>query len=78
MGGFPVSSSNLFNLLSSKSHILLYPGGLREGFHRKVSPISRLFIMCFIFLTESIFAHLNPSKVFDLFFDSWNYIQSAS
>ncbi|WJX77131.1 hypothetical protein P8452_60466 [Trifolium repens] len=35
MGGFPVSSSNLFNLLSSKSHILLYPGGLREGFHRK-------------------------------------------
>jgi len=53
MGVFPVAASNLFKLLSSKSHVLLYPGGIREAFHRKVSPISRLFIMNFIFLMES-------------------------
>ncbi|KEH23472.1 acyltransferase-like protein At1g54570, chloroplastic isoform X3 [Medicago truncatula] len=35
MGAYPVGVSNLFNLLASKSHVLLYPGGLREGFHRK-------------------------------------------
>jgi len=50
MGAYPVGASNLFNLLASKSHVLLYPGGLREGFHRKVNPISRLFVMSFIFL----------------------------
>jgi hypothetical protein len=53
MGVFPVAASNLFKLLSSKSHVLLFPGGLREAFHRKVSPMSRLFIMNFIFLMES-------------------------
>lgn len=35
MGAVPVSGINLFKLLSSKSHVLLYPGGMREALHRK-------------------------------------------
>ncbi|CAL0323304.1 unnamed protein product [Lupinus luteus] len=35
MGAVPVGPSGFFKLLSSKSHILLYPGGIREAFHRK-------------------------------------------
>lgn len=35
MGAAPVSGTNLFKLLSSKSHVLLYPGGMREALHRK-------------------------------------------
>ncbi|CAN1243784.1 Phytyl ester synthase 2, chloroplastic [Linum perenne] len=35
MGAAPVSGTALFKLLSSKAHVLLYPGGLREAFHRK-------------------------------------------
>ncbi|XP_021845114.2 phytyl ester synthase 2, chloroplastic isoform X2 [Spinacia oleracea] len=35
MGAVPVSGLNLFKLLASKSHVLLYPGGMREAFHRK-------------------------------------------
>ncbi|PSS19093.1 Acyltransferase-like protein [Actinidia chinensis var. chinensis] len=34
-GATPVTASNLFKLLSTKSHILLYPGGAREALHRK-------------------------------------------
>lgn len=36
-GGLPVSPSNLFKLLETKSHVLLYPGGAREALHRKVN-----------------------------------------
>lgn len=35
MGAIPVSGTNLFKLLASKSHVLLYPGGMREALHRK-------------------------------------------
>ncbi|XP_062017790.1 phytyl ester synthase 2, chloroplastic-like [Rosa rugosa] len=35
MGAVPVSGKNFFRLLSTKSHILLYPGGIREALHRK-------------------------------------------
>lgn len=35
MGATPVTASNLFKLLSSKSHVLLYPGGAREALHYK-------------------------------------------
>ncbi|OMO99370.1 Diacylglycerol acyltransferase [Corchorus olitorius] len=35
MGAVPVSGPNFFKLLSSKSHVLLYPGGVREALHRK-------------------------------------------
>ncbi|PHT57148.1 Acyltransferase-like protein, chloroplastic [Capsicum baccatum] len=35
MGAIPVSASNFYKLLSSKSHALLYPGGMREALHRK-------------------------------------------
>nr|GME20023.1 acyltransferase-like protein At1g54570, chloroplastic [Ipomoea batatas] len=34
-GGLPVSPSNLFKLLQTKSHVLLYPGGAREALHLK-------------------------------------------
>lgn len=42
-GALPVTPSNLFKLLSSKSHVLLYPGGAREALHFKVYPL------CFFF-----------------------------
>ncbi|OVA17415.1 Diacylglycerol acyltransferase [Macleaya cordata] len=35
MGGVPVSATNFYRLLSRKSHVLLYPGGVREALHRK-------------------------------------------
>uniref|UniRef100_A0A2N9IQH0 Acyltransferase n=1 Tax=Fagus sylvatica TaxID=28930 RepID=A0A2N9IQH0_FAGSY len=34
-GAVPVTPSNLFKLLSTKSHVLLYPGGAREALHHK-------------------------------------------
>ncbi|XP_024021158.1 acyltransferase-like protein At3g26840, chloroplastic [Morus notabilis] len=35
MGAVPVSGKNIYKLFSSKSHVLLYPGGMREALHRK-------------------------------------------
>lgn len=35
MGAVPVSPTNFYRLLSLNSHVLLYPGGVREAFHRK-------------------------------------------
>jgi hypothetical protein len=35
-GAVPVTATNLFKLLSTKSHVLLYPGGSREALHYKV------------------------------------------
>ncbi|XP_059452072.1 phytyl ester synthase 2, chloroplastic-like [Corylus avellana] len=35
MGAVPVSATNFYKLMSSKSHALLYPGGMREALHRK-------------------------------------------
>ncbi|KAK9108568.1 hypothetical protein Syun_024579 [Stephania yunnanensis] len=35
MGAVPVSASNFYKLMSTKSHVLLYPGGVREALHRK-------------------------------------------
>ncbi|KAK6153333.1 hypothetical protein DH2020_012972 [Rehmannia glutinosa] len=35
VGGFPVSATNLYRLLSMKSHVILFPGGVREAFHHK-------------------------------------------
>ena len=37
MGAVPVSGKNLFKLFSANSHVLLYPGGMREALHRKVT-----------------------------------------
>ncbi|KAL1820235.1 hypothetical protein ACET3Z_015104 [Daucus carota] len=34
-GALPVSTRNICKVLSSDSHVLLYPGGLREALHRK-------------------------------------------
>ncbi|XP_047315847.1 phytyl ester synthase 1, chloroplastic [Impatiens glandulifera] len=34
-GALPVSASNMFKLFSTKSHVLLYPGGALEALHRK-------------------------------------------
>lgn len=36
MGAVPVTAKNFYKLLSTKSHVLLYPGGMREALHRKV------------------------------------------
>lgn len=38
-GALPVTPTNLFRLLSSKSHVLLYPGGAREALHYKVCQV---------------------------------------
>ncbi|CAA7041908.1 unnamed protein product [Microthlaspi erraticum] len=35
IGAVPVSNMNFYNLLRSKAHVLLYPGGAREALHRK-------------------------------------------
>lgn len=35
-GALPVSAGNFYRLFSSKSFVLLYPGGVREALHRKV------------------------------------------
>ncbi|KAI8533367.1 hypothetical protein RHMOL_Rhmol10G0003700 [Rhododendron molle] len=35
MGAVPVSATNFYKLFASKSHVLLYPGGMREALHRK-------------------------------------------
>ncbi|KAL6509142.1 hypothetical protein OROGR_022452 [Orobanche gracilis] len=35
MGAVPVSASNFYRLFETKSHVLLYPGGMREALHRK-------------------------------------------
>ncbi|THF97329.1 hypothetical protein TEA_013084 [Camellia sinensis var. sinensis] len=35
MGAVPVSATNFYRLLSSKSHVLLYLGGMCEALHRK-------------------------------------------
>ncbi|KAF3485887.1 hypothetical protein F2Q69_00055852, partial [Brassica cretica] len=35
LGGVPVSNFNIYKLLQAKSHVLLYPGGIREALHRK-------------------------------------------
>lgn len=35
LGSVPISATHLHNLLSAKSHILLFPGGIREALHRK-------------------------------------------
>ncbi|XP_068317482.1 phytyl ester synthase 1, chloroplastic-like [Pyrus communis] len=34
-GAVPVTAKNLFKLLATKSHVLLYPGGAREALHNK-------------------------------------------
>ncbi|ESQ50022.1 hypothetical protein EUTSA_v10020241mg [Eutrema salsugineum] len=34
MGSVPISATHLHNLLSAKSHILLFPGGIREALHQ--------------------------------------------
>lgn len=38
MGALPVTANYLFKALSTKSHVLLYPGGAREALHYKVRP----------------------------------------
>lgn len=47
-GALPVTASNLFKLLSSKSHVLLYPGGAREALHYKVCPCVHFKLFVFV------------------------------
>ncbi|KAJ6413858.1 hypothetical protein OIU84_006629 [Salix udensis] len=63
MGAVPVTASNIYRLLSTNSHVLLYPGGAREAFHYKVcqallliSSFSvglKLYILVVIFPSQS-------------------------
>jgi len=56
-GAIPVTPSNFFKLLATKSHVLLYPGGAREALHRKVSTIKSTDIS---FLPLEEFLHFMP------------------
>lgn len=58
MGAVPVGPTNIFKLFSSNSHVLLYPGGIREAFHRKVNPnhYCILWFMNFILNLYCIFS----------------------
>jgi len=69
MGAVPVTPANFFKLFSSKSHVLLYPGGMREALHRKVNPLS--------FTCNYEFARFTTSKVFNLYIPSWTRMQNA-
>lgn len=44
MGALPVTPSNMYKLLYSKSFVLLYPGGVREALYRKVHRFSSYFL----------------------------------
>lgn len=48
MGAVPASNTNFYKLMSSKSHILLYPGGMREALHRKVNTLFLIFHSMFV------------------------------
>ncbi|EOA16410.1 hypothetical protein CARUB_v10004564mg [Capsella rubella] len=43
IGAVPVSNINLYKLLRSKAHVVLYPGGVREALHRKVMIVYLMF-----------------------------------
>lgn len=43
MGAVPVSGYNFFKLFRDNSHVLLYPGGMREALHRKVNALFFVF-----------------------------------
>lgn len=44
IGAILVSSINFYKLMSSKSHILLYPRGVREALHQKVTLLATFYI----------------------------------
>lgn len=48
-GAVPVTASNLFKLLSTKSYVLLYPGGAREALHYKVCQVCSLCSFTYFF-----------------------------
>lgn len=67
MGAVPVSGTNFYKLLSSKSHVLLYPGGMREALHRKVRSLYCLqgyldlhFLSYLLFWCFILFGIYNP------------------
>lgn len=43
-GMLPVTPINFFKLFSTKSYVLLYPGGAREALHRKVRHLITSFV----------------------------------
>ena len=64
-GAVPVTPSNLFKLLSTKSHVLLYPGGTREALHHKVCQvpcISFHLLYCNYRTMHSITVNFCPPK----------------
>lgn len=62
-GAFPVSARNICKVLSNKSHVLLYPGGIREALHRKV--FSCFSSLIYLLSTFSCFS----SPIYFYFYD---------
>lgn len=54
MGAVPVSAKNIYKLLSSKSFVLLFPGGAREALHRKASLFWKFIKNSQLFLLSSV------------------------
>ncbi|KAF9622394.1 hypothetical protein IFM89_031197 [Coptis chinensis] len=77
VGGVPVSASNFYRLLSTKAHVLLYPGGAREALHRKGEeyklfwPLQSEFVrMAARFGAKLVpFGVVGEDDMFDIFFD---------
>ena len=68
MGAVPVSATNFYRLFASKSHVLLYPGGMREALHRKVK--FKGYILQFNIFSTYICAPLFQNGRFILVCDS--------
>lgn len=52
-GALPVTPQNLFKALSTKSFVVLYPGGIREALHRKVCIVDQLMFRFLMFCSSS-------------------------
>ncbi|KAL6524299.1 hypothetical protein OROGR_016733 [Orobanche gracilis] len=82
-GAIPVSATNLCGLLSAKSHVLLYPGGVREALHKKGEAYKLLWpeepefmrIASKYGATIVPFGVVGEDDVFELFFDYTDYMK---
>ncbi|KAL5717430.1 hypothetical protein ACHQM5_010432 [Ranunculus cassubicifolius] len=83
LGGVPVSASGFYKLLSTKSHVLLYPGGVREALHRKGEeyklfwPLQSEFVrMAARFGAKIVpFGVIGEDELFDIFIDYDDYMK---
>lgn len=65
-GALPVSAGNFYRLFSSKSFVLLYPGGVREALHRKVcyfisvTEFSHILLLIWLSTTRHVICFVSP------------------